>query len=47
VNFGEHGKSSGRHPGSLGFRWGLTMTLTKGWPHMCVNLINGVIRVGW
>jgi hypothetical protein len=23
------------------------MTLTKGWPHMCVNLINGVIRVGW
>jgi hypothetical protein len=21
VNFGEHGKSSGRHSGSLGFKW--------------------------
>jgi hypothetical protein len=30
VNFGERGKSSGRHSWSLGFKWGLTMTLTKG-----------------
>jgi hypothetical protein len=30
VNFGERGKSSGRHPESLGFKWGLTKTLTKG-----------------
>jgi hypothetical protein len=47
VKVGERGKSSERHSGSLGFRWGLTMTLTKGRPHMFVNLINGVIRVGW
>jgi hypothetical protein len=37
VNFGERGKSSERHLGSLGFEWGLTKSLTMGWPHMCVH----------
>jgi hypothetical protein len=47
LDFGERGKSSGRRPGSLGFRWGMTKTLTKGCPHMCVHFSNGAIRVGW
>jgi hypothetical protein len=37
VNFGERGKSSERHLGLLGFEWGLTKSLTMGWPHMCVH----------
>jgi hypothetical protein len=37
VKFGEHGKSSERHLGLLGFEWDLTKSLTMGWPHMCVH----------
>jgi hypothetical protein len=37
VNFGECGKSSERHLWILGLKWGLTESLTMGWPHMCVH----------
>jgi hypothetical protein len=37
VNFGERSKSSEIHLWVLGFKWGLTKTLTMGWPHMCVH----------
>jgi hypothetical protein len=36
VNFGERGKSSGRHLWTLGVKGGLTKSLTMGWPHKCV-----------
>jgi hypothetical protein len=32
VNFGERGKSSDRQLWTLGFQWGLTKSLTMGWP---------------
>jgi hypothetical protein len=32
VNFGERGKSSGRQLWTLGVKWGLTKSLTMGWP---------------
>jgi hypothetical protein len=37
VNFGERDKSSERQLWTLGFSWGLTESLTKGWPHKCVH----------
>jgi hypothetical protein len=45
VKLGERGKSSGRHPWSLGFRWGFTKSLIKGWPQLCVDLVKGSIGV--
>jgi hypothetical protein len=32
VNFGERGKSSGRHPPTSTVKRGLAVPLTKGWP---------------
>jgi hypothetical protein len=46
VNFGERGKSSGRHPWTLGWQGGLTKSLTLGWPHKCVYYSKGVTSVG-
>jgi hypothetical protein len=42
VKFGERGKSSGGRSKTLGFKWGLTVPLTKGLPQVCVNLIKRV-----
>jgi hypothetical protein len=36
-NFGERGKSSDRQLWALGFSWGLTKSLTMGWPHKSVH----------
>jgi hypothetical protein len=44
VKFGERGKSSGRHSSASGFKRGLTVSLTKGWPRGCVDLVKGVNR---
>jgi hypothetical protein len=46
VNFGERGKSSGRHLWILGWQGGLTKSLTMGWPHKCVYYSKGVSRLG-
>jgi hypothetical protein len=47
VNFGERGKSSGRHSLTSNLKRGLTMSLTKGWPRVCVDLVKGPNRVHW
>jgi hypothetical protein len=36
VNFVERGKSSEGQLWTLGVKWGLTKSLTMGWPHKCV-----------
>jgi hypothetical protein len=45
VNFGERGKSSGRHSPTSGFKRGLTVSLTKGRPQGCVDLVKASIGV--
>jgi hypothetical protein len=45
VNFGERGKSSGGRSSTLGFQWGLVVSLTKGSPIGCVDLIKWSIGV--
>jgi hypothetical protein len=45
VNFGERGKSSERHSPTSGFKRGLTVSLTKGRPQGCVDLVKGSIGV--
>jgi hypothetical protein len=47
VNFGERGKSSGRHSLTSTVKPGLTVSWTKGWPPMCVDLVKGSNRVHW
>jgi hypothetical protein len=47
VNFGECGKSSGRHSLTSTVKRGLTVSLTKGSPQMCVDLVKGFIGVHW
>jgi hypothetical protein len=43
VNFGERGKSSGRHSLTLTVKPVLTVSLTKGRPQVCVDLVKGFI----
>jgi hypothetical protein len=43
----ERGKSFGRHSPTSGFKRGLTVSLTKGWPQGCVDLVKGFNRVCW
>jgi hypothetical protein len=45
VNFGEHGKSSGRHPLTSTVKPVLTVSLTKGPLQVCVGLVKGFIGV--
>jgi hypothetical protein len=47
VNFGERGKSSGRHSPTSILKRGLTVSLTKGGPQVCVDLVKGFNRVDW
>jgi hypothetical protein len=47
VNFGERGKSSGRHSLTSTVKRGLTVSLTKGPLRACVGLVKGFIRVQW
>jgi hypothetical protein len=42
VNFGERGKSSGRHSLTSQCQWGLTVSLTTGRPRVCVGLVKGL-----
>jgi hypothetical protein len=44
VNFAEHDKSFGGRSLTLGFQWGLTLSLTKGSPPGCVDLVKGFNR---
>jgi hypothetical protein len=37
VDFGEHGNSSERQLWTLGFKWGLTKSLTMGWTHKGIH----------
>jgi hypothetical protein len=41
MNFGEHGKSSGRHSPTSLCKRGLTVSLTKGPLRVCVDLVKG------
>jgi hypothetical protein len=43
VKFGERGKSFGRHSPTSAFKRGLTVSLTKGWPWVCGDLVKGSI----
>jgi hypothetical protein len=43
VKFGERGKSSEGRSSTLGFQWGLTVSLTKGGPPGYVDLVKGSI----
>jgi hypothetical protein len=45
VNFGERDKSSGRHSPTSTVKPVLTVSLTKGPPRVCVDLVKGFIRV--
>jgi hypothetical protein len=47
VNFGERGKSSGRHSLTSTVKLVLTVSLTKGPLRVCVGLVKGFIRVHW
>jgi hypothetical protein len=47
VNFGERGKSSGRHSLTSTVKPVLTVSLTKGPPWVCVDLVKGFIGVHW
>jgi hypothetical protein len=47
VNFGERGKSSGRHSLMSTVKPVLTVSLTKGPLRVCVGLAKGFIRVHW
>jgi hypothetical protein len=47
VNFGERGKSSGRHSLTLTVKPVLTVSLAKGPLRMCVGLVKRFIRVHW
>jgi hypothetical protein len=47
VNFGERGKSSGRHSLTSTVKPVLTVSLTKGPLRVCVGLVKGFIRVRW
>jgi hypothetical protein len=45
VEFGERGKSFGRHSSTSVFKRGLTVSLAKGWPQGFVDLVKGSIEV--
>jgi hypothetical protein len=47
VNFGERGESSGRHSLTSTVKPVLTVSLTKGPPRVCVDLVKGFIGVHW
>jgi hypothetical protein len=47
VNFGERGKSSGRHSPTSTVKQVLTVSLAKGPLRMCVDLVKGFIGVRW
>jgi hypothetical protein len=47
VNFGERGKSSGRHSLASTVKPVLTVSLTKGRLRVCVGLVKGFIGVHW
>jgi hypothetical protein len=47
VNFGERGKSSGRHSLTSTVTPVLSVSLTKGPLRVCVGLVKGFIRVHW
>jgi hypothetical protein len=47
VNFGERGKSSGRHSLTSTVKPVLTVSLAKGPLRVCVVLVKGFMRVHW
>jgi hypothetical protein len=47
VNFGERGKSSGRHSLTSTVKPVWTGSLTKGPSRVCVDLVKGFIGVHW
>jgi hypothetical protein len=47
VNFGERGKSSGRHSLTSTVKPILTVSLATGPLRVCVGLVKGLIRVHW
>jgi hypothetical protein len=47
VNFGEHGKSSGRHSLTSTVKPVLAVSLVKGWLRVFVDLVKGSNRVHW
>jgi hypothetical protein len=47
VDFGERGKSSGRHSLTSTVKRGLTVSLTTGRLRVCVGLVKGFNKVQW